>query len=93
MGKLIKKCPITGINKAGRVEQIIKTLFPAHPSRPPATWDTGEMAPQVTDEEVQSTVMHMKSKKAPGPDGIPAEVLKIVARKNSHVLTEASTTV
>lgn len=88
MGKLIKNCPITGINKAGRVEQIIKTLFPTHPPRPPATRNMEEVAPQVTDEELHSATMRMKNKKAPGPDGIPAEVLKIVARKNPRVLTE-----
>lgn len=87
MGKLIKSRPITGINKAGRVEQIIKTLFTTHPPRPPATWVMRKVALQVTDEELQSAMMRMKNKKAPGPDGIPTVVLKIIARKIPKILT------
>jgi len=74
---------ITGIYKTGRVEHIIKTLFPTHPPRPPTVWETRGVA------ELQNAAMQMKNKKSPGPDCIPTEILKIVAQKNPHVLTEA----
>lgn len=87
-GKLVKNSPIPGINKPGRVEEIIKTLFPVHPPRVQTTRETGGVAPQVTKEEVQTAARQMKSKKAPGPDGVPTEVFKTIARKKPSTFTE-----
>lgn len=65
MGKLVKNSPITDINKTGRIEDIIKTLFLTHPPRPSVRWESEGVVPQITNEELQNAAMQIKNKKAP----------------------------
>jgi hypothetical protein len=60
--------------------RIVNTLFPTHPptQHPDETPEIGDIHP-FTIGELQIAARMMRNKKAPGPDGIPAEVLKLIA--------------
>lgn len=70
-----------GIHEADVMETIVKTLFPTHPPREEygEARDLGEIAP-FNEEELAEAASSLANRKAPGPDGIPAEVLKVMAR-------------
>lgn len=61
-----------------RMRAIITALFPVHD---PVTWQPPMVRdiPLFTQEELQIATERIKCKKAPGPDGIPPEVIKTVA--------------
>lgn len=69
-----------GSMDAGTMENIVDTLFPTHALRIeediPGHVD---VVPVFTEEELSNAVTALKIKKAPGPDGVPVEVLKVVA--------------
>lgn len=68
------------------IEKIVDALFPSHPVRPNNDLG-GEMEfPLFTAEELEKAVLSMKTKKAPGPDGIPTEVMKAVYHNSPHLL-------
>ncbi|XP_043267691.1 uncharacterized protein [Venturia canescens] len=71
---------------AGR---IVDGLFPTHPIRTNATDDADVPAPPVfVAEELTRATKAMKSGKAPGPDGVPAEILRLVARLRPEILLD-----
>lgn len=61
------------------LSNIVDALFPTHPLRidPPADLRVEEV-PEFSLEELQRAAGSMKKGKAPGPDGIPSEILKLV---------------
>ena len=65
--------------KAEKMDRIVRSLFPEHSIR---IDDTDEPLPEdcplFTTDELERAVFSMKANKAPGPDGIPAEVLQLV---------------
>ena len=62
------------------MEAIVGTLFHTHPIREDRPReDVGEF-PLFNNEELRRAAQSLQNKKAPGPDGSPAEVLKITAR-------------
>lgn len=67
---------------------IVKTLFPTHPLRPEVDFGEIPECPPFSDDELKIAIKSSKNKKAPGPDGIPSEALKIVAQENPHLLLE-----
>lgn len=75
--------------EAGVVDAIVRGLFPTHPplgdEREPRT---GETPPLFTEGELRLAARSLKGNKAPGPDGVPPEVLKILAENRPMELLE-----
>lgn len=67
---------------------IVATLFPAHPQRSQLELGGTNDFTLFSLEELENAVLGMKNKKAPGPDGIPSEVLKAVFQYNPHLLLD-----
>lgn len=64
------------------MSRIIQGLFPQHertpwPSTPYSDVGLSEDEPRITNEELIEAAKALKANKAPGPDGIPNQVLKI----------------
>lgn len=74
---------------ASVMENIVNELFPSYPERRDEDEDSqiGEI-PLFSKEELMNAAVSFKNKKAPGPDGITAEVLKIVVQNHSQVLLD-----
>lgn len=68
--------------------RVVATLFPVHPEREQLAFVDVEEPPLFTFRELEEAVRAMKGKKAPGPDGIPTEVLKAVFRYFPHLLLD-----
>ena len=77
LGAFAKNAPI----EAETMDRIANALFPTYPKRSedPRTAENLE-APPFTLVELRRGLCSLKNKNAPGPDGLPAEVLKAVAR-------------
>ena len=77
--------PATDIKK--RLE-IVKTLFPKHPvKKQKASGEAPETAfKPFTKEELEMAVRRLKTKRALGPDGIPAEALKLLVSESPEIL-------
>lgn len=75
---------------ARSLKNIVDTLFPTHElgTDVVATIQGNEPVPLFTDSELKAAARTFKNQKAPGPDGIPAEVLKIIANERPHVILE-----
>lgn len=59
------------------MREIVDTLFPTHQiSNNNSTIVVDEDIPAFTQKELEEAATSMKSRKAPGPDGIPAEAIK-----------------
>lgn len=70
------------------MDGIVRALFPAHPMRPQVDiGDVGDI-PLFNNEELEKAVKSMRNKRAPGPDGIPSEVLKAVFRLSPHLMLD-----
>ncbi|XP_053960464.1 uncharacterized protein LOC128864736 [Anastrepha ludens] len=69
------------------ISKIVGRLLPTHPmlcgNRDP---QGDEMFPPFTEEEPKTAARSLKRNKAPGPDGVPAEALKLVAESRSDVM-------
>lgn len=71
-----------------RERQVIDCLFPDMPCFFNRTRETTvDEADLFTVAEVITASDKLKKNKAPGPDGIPAEIVKLVATKTPHFLT------
>lgn len=85
MGKLGAKSSVGSMD--GRtMDNIVKTLFPQRdtPEELPDTEPTN--IPQFTQEELNDAARKLKANKSPGPDGIPAEVIKEIAFRRPEIL-------
>lgn len=73
--------------KMSFVETVVDHLFPKHE---PVDFDFKEhgYAYPFSVSELKTACERLKSNKAPGPDGIPAEILKAVVTANSEYLLE-----
>ena len=70
-----------------RMRFIVDGLFPRHPLRDREEYPGPlEDVPIFSEDELSLAASSLRNKKAPGPDGIPSEVLRVVARSCSQVL-------
>lgn len=71
------------------MERIVDALFPTHTEgdRPKVKCKMEDI-PLFTTEEVQAAARSLQNGKAPGPDGIPAEALKVIARHHPEPLVK-----
>ncbi|KAK9693271.1 Reverse transcriptase (RNA-dependent DNA polymerase) [Popillia japonica] len=74
------------IMDAVEMENIVRALFPQHPIRPEMRFDNSNDCPPFTHEELEIAFLSLKNRKAPGPDGIPSEILKIVFQCSPSLL-------
>ena len=69
--------------------KIARTLFPKHSK---ITWPTIETRkdtiPEVTITEVKQAGKQLRNKKAPGPDGIPPEIIKAITDEKPEIVTK-----
>lgn len=69
------------------MENIVNSLFPKHDTR--EEHREAEQNPAVimfTEEELKNAARRLQNKKAPGPDGIPVEVMKEIANNRPGLL-------
>jgi hypothetical protein len=76
----------TSVMDSHIMETIVATLFPSHPERAATEFRLQEEIPLFSEEELDAAVLSTKNRKAPGPDGIPNEVLKMVYRQDPSLL-------
>lgn len=78
MRKLGKRQPIPTI----MIPAIIAELFPIHPAIEEEEKRAPAPIPTVTQQELQLASTRLSPGKAPGPDGVPNEALKVAVRTN-----------
>lgn len=92
MNKLHKHTPIPGINSPGKIEMIIDGLFPTRSPQNPEDRQTTHVIDNenatITIDELRQAARVLKSKIAPGPDGIPNEVIKHIIRRQPNTLLD-----
>ncbi|KAI5752582.1 hypothetical protein M8J77_018365 [Diaphorina citri] len=71
-------------------KQYIKTLFEDERQRPQEILNTNgeQTGPSIMTEEVRAAINTAKDRKAPGPDEIPADVLKLIDEKQIRIITD-----
>lgn len=75
-----RRKPATGIQLPGRLENIVRTLFPpAIPDTAPEDIVTPASFPVITIDEVRIAARALSNGKAPSPDGVPNEIVKAAA--------------
>lgn len=71
------------------MRHIVDTLFPTHELHNHVHTNVLQEEPQqFTQEELQLAARSLKAGKAPGPDGIPAETLKVIALHRPRMLLD-----
>lgn len=64
------------------IPRIVDALFPVHPAPARAEYKEASPLRKFTEDELKIAVHRMPNRKAPGPDGIPNEVVKLMASKS-----------
>lgn len=83
MKRLVRRKPIPGMEIPGRLDTIVDTLFPRRPatSRRIETVADNELDQiRFTEIELKTAARSLPNGKAPGPDGVPNEMLKLAVR-------------
>ena len=70
------------------MRNIVDFLFPNYPVRESRQLNIDERATPFNKAELRMTTKGLAGRKAPGPGGIPNEVLKVLSRKNPDVLLD-----
>ena len=69
------------------MENIIHTLFPEHVERHEILeYENNDTQIFFTEFELKAAASALKNQKAPGPDGVPSEVLKIITEIHPQLL-------
>ena len=73
-----------------RIDATVDGLFPEHPLREETPYESvrQEDIPTFTKAELSIAIRLLKSHKAPDPDGIPVEVLKVIASRCPKILLD-----
>ena len=89
---VIRKLGIFGpleLLNAPTTERVIEELFPVTPPRRVKTYAVPVHAiPLFTEKELIVATKSLKKGRAPGPNGIPAEVLQVIALRCPGVLLQ-----
>lgn len=85
MGKLTRNRPAKELQQEAVLQDVVSGLFPVHPPRETLTWKQ-ESAPRVTPEELSRAVSSLRNNISPGIDGITNEALKLLVRRQPHIL-------
>lgn len=83
MKKLARRKPLPGLEIPGRLELIVDTLFPHRPvtERTINTVCSDEFQKtRFTEADLKAAARNLPNGKAPGPDGIPNEVLRMAVK-------------
>jgi len=88
MGKLFKNPPIPEIESPGRIDHIIEGLFPKHPPKPQIGYNVESETTGITREELLEATNSLSNNKAPGPDRVPAEVLKVIIKHKPEIFLD-----
>lgn len=80
MSKLDVRRPIPGINTSERMEAIVDGLFPTHPLRTRWEWSHDEPVEPITIPEAVKLARGIPGNKAPGPDCILGEAMKMLVK-------------
>jgi len=70
------------------MDAIVDGLFPNHPIREEPVDLRAQAVPEFTQEELVRASSCLKAGKAPGPDGIPGEILRRVACNRPQILLD-----
>lgn len=76
---LIGRKPIPELSIPGHIQNVVDTLFPVVT---PIKWpilDTVTIFPEVTCQEIKDIIHRIPTGKAPGPDGVPDRIIKLIA--------------
>ncbi|CAG5100665.1 Protein of unknown function [Cotesia congregata] len=68
------------------MDSIVAELFPKHPPREKKHYTKNNEVTPFTTKKLQDAAKSLKTGKAPGPDGIPASVIKIIALEYPDLL-------
>lgn len=79
-------CKRTGTRKRldlsdEHVEKVIKSLFPTHPPTESRKKKAEEPIQELSEEELKKITKSIKTNKAPGPDNIPAKIIKRICEE------------
>ncbi|VEN52922.1 unnamed protein product [Callosobruchus maculatus] len=85
MQRLGKQIPVAPGDPSS-MEDIVNTLFPTHPLKAKRVVSVEGAIPLFTLQELESATESLKSRKAPGPDAIPVEIIKLVAKEYPTIL-------
>ena len=89
ISKLGARTPLPELD-SNVMTDIVNTLFPTHEQRTDddeAHLDEHQ-TPLFTMEELRAAARGLKGKKAPGPDGVPNEVIKLIAMQRPQLLLD-----
>jgi len=83
LNRLTRRTPIPGLNIPGRIEHIIRGLFPIQPINPPEPLNIFEDTshPLIDKEEIKLASASLKNNTAPGLEGITDEVIKHLVKR------------
>lgn len=86
MRKLVSKPPIPEL-AVETMDNIVNVLFPTHDIREEILETPSDtLPPHFTEDELKTAAKTLKNNKAPGLDGVPSEVLKVLAISRPHIL-------
>ena len=81
MQKLGARPPPPNLEKPA-MTHFVNSLFPTHDELPISrSREDIEGLENFSRNELRTVAKHMKNNKAPGPDGFPSEIMKIIAKK------------